>query len=156
MTRYTFAKSAYDLLQLQDEITAAGLPTGTPGGSVTVVVVDFAADLTAPQQAALANVVAAHVPNPSNAVNRLHAEAKAAFQTAAETSAQRDRALALVVMDEINLLRQWVTSFKAAVAAAATLADLKTRVAQLANLPDRTAVQAKAAVVTKIDASDAA
>jgi hypothetical protein len=59
------------------------------------------------------------------------------------------RAEVLVMVDEINLLRAWITSFKAATAAAASLADLKTRIAALDNLPQRTAVQAKNAVVAK-------
>jgi hypothetical protein len=85
---------------------------------------------------------------------RLRPVADAAF-AAADDSAARDRAIVLVAIDEINLLRQWITSFKAAVALAASLADLKTRVAALDNLPDRTAAQAKNAVVAKIDAGAA-
>lgn len=65
------------------------------------------------------------------------------------------RALALVILDENNTLRQWVTSFKAATAAATTLADLKTRVAALANLPDRTKAQIMPAIRSKIDGGTA-
>jgi hypothetical protein len=61
------------------------------------------------------------------------------------------RAEAAVLVDEINLLRQWLVSFKAATAAATSLADFKARVAALANLPDRTLTQAKNAIVAKID-----
>lgn len=56
------------------------------------------------------------------------------------------RAVAKLAVDEINALRQWVTAFKAAVAAASSLADLKTRVAALPNVPDRTYAQARTAV----------
>lgn len=79
------------------------------------------------------------------------ARAKAALQGVVDQSARIDRGIALATMDEINSLRQWITSFKAAVAAATTLADLKTRVAALGNLPDRTPSQVKSAVVAKID-----
>lgn len=59
-------------------------------------------------------------------------------------------ALALLTLDEINNLRQWVASFKAATAAATSLADLKTRVAALPNMPDRTRQQLINAVKAKI------
>lgn len=61
------------------------------------------------------------------------------------------RAVAGVATDEINLLRGWIVSFKAAVAASTTLADLKTRVAALPNMPDRTLAQFRTAVSGKID-----
>ncbi len=81
--------------------------------------------------------------------------ATAALATAPDAAAQLVRAELLVTMDELNTLRQWVTTFKAAVAAASTLADLKTRVAALANLPDRTAAQIKPALVARISTPDA-
>ena len=61
------------------------------------------------------------------------------------------RAVASVLVDEINALRDWITSFKAATAAATTLADFKTRVAALADLPDRTLTQARTAISGKIN-----
>ena len=60
------------------------------------------------------------------------------------------RAVASVLVDEINALRDWITSFKAAVAAATSLANLQTRVAALADLPDRTLAQARTAITNKI------
>jgi len=60
------------------------------------------------------------------------------------------RAEGAVLVDEINALRQWITSFKAAVAAATTFANLQTRVAALASVPDRTLSQARTAIQTKI------
>jgi hypothetical protein len=85
----------------------------------------------------------------------LKAKAVAAFSSATEDSAQRDRAIVLTLVDEINLLRQWITSFKAAVAASSSLANLQTRVAALASVPDRTPVQAKTAITNKIDSGAA-
>lgn len=61
------------------------------------------------------------------------------------------RGVVSVTVDEVNALRQWVTSFKAAVAASSSLADLKTRVAALANTPDRTLAQARTAIKNAID-----
>jgi hypothetical protein len=61
-----------------------------------------------------------------------------------------ERAAAAVLVDEINLLRDWNTGLASAVAAATSLADLKTRVALLPALPDRTLSQAKTAIQNKI------
>lgn len=65
------------------------------------------------------------------------------------------RATVLTSLDEVNLLRQWITDFKTQVAAATNLADLKTRVAGLSNMPQRTAQQARDAIKGKIDTGDA-
>ena len=62
------------------------------------------------------------------------------------------RAVAAVATDEINLLRAWVAAYKVEVAASTTLADLKTRVAALPNMPARTLTQVRSAVAAKIDA----
>lgn len=61
------------------------------------------------------------------------------------------RAALLLTLDEINALRQWITDFKAQVALASSLNDLKTRVATLPNTPQRTALQLKNAIKTSID-----
>ena len=72
------------------------------------------------------------------------------FMTILDSDARAYRAVAAIMVDEINSLRDWITDFKAAVAAASSLADLKTRVAALPNLPDRTLQQAKNAFIAKI------
>lgn len=111
----------------------------------------------APTQAAIDAVASADLSEGAVAARaqvRLRALASAAF-AAIEEGAARDRGIVLVAVDEINLLRQWLTTFKAEVAAATSLADLKTRVAGLPNLPDRTPVQAKNAVTSKINAGGA-
>ena len=63
------------------------------------------------------------------------------------------RAVAKLVVDEINILREWEVSLQAAVAAATSLADLKTRVAALPTLADRTLAQAKTAIVAALAAA---
>ena len=68
-----------------------------------------------------------------------------------ETEARSYRAIAALAIDEINALRQWITSFKAATAASTTFANFQTRVAALANLPDRTVAQAKSAFISKVN-----
>lgn len=63
------------------------------------------------------------------------------------------RATAGLTIDELNVIRQWITDFKVQVAAATTLADLKTRVAGITpNLPARTQAQAITAIKSKVNA----
>src|SRR4051812_8619658 len=90
----------------------------------------------------------------AGALAALRTKAKELFQ-AMEQSARRDRAIALVTMDEVNALRDWVTQLKAAVAGASTYAAMKTAVAALPNMPQRTVVQAKNAVLARIDTAEA-
>ena len=59
-----------------------------------------------------------------------------------------------IIKDEMNILRGWITQFKADVAAANNLADLKTSVAAQPDLPDRTLAQLKTAIRTRIDKDD--
>lgn len=81
------------------------------------------------------------------------------FRTAAIAQLDNDReallkllrAAAAIMVDEINVLREWEVSFKAAVAAATNLANLQTRVAALPDLPDRTLAQAITAIKNKIN-----
>ena len=61
------------------------------------------------------------------------------------------KAIVLLLIDELNDLRGWLVDFKAEVAAASNLADLKTRVAGLPNMTDRTSAQARTAIRGKID-----
>ena len=61
------------------------------------------------------------------------------------------RALAELVLDEVNLLRAWTKAFKVEVAAATTLADLKTRVATLSTQDPRTKANVIAGIKTKMD-----
>lgn len=62
------------------------------------------------------------------------------------------KAIAGLTVDEINVIRQWLTSFKAGTAGAATLAAFKTMVAALPDMPDRTDAQARTAFRNLVDA----
>lgn len=81
---------------------------------------------------------------------RLKSNAKSLYDGQQEQG-QALRALVYVLIDEINILRQWTISFKSETALASSLADFKTRVATLPTLPDRTLAQAKTAIQTEID-----
>ena len=69
----------------------------------------------------------------------------------ADCDLRAETAIVQTLVDEINVLRQWLASFKVEVAAASNLADLKTRVATLPATADRTYVQARTAIRNRID-----
>lgn len=60
------------------------------------------------------------------------------------------KGLALTILDDLNRITTRIRDFDAAVQAATSLADLKTRVAALSKIPDRTDAQLKAAVKAKV------
>lgn len=80
----------------------------------------------------------------------LRAAAKAWLASSKDAQAKKDRAIVAILLDEINDLRGWITSFKAATAAATNLADFKARVAALNNMPARTMTQAKTKYETMV------
>ena len=94
-----------------------------------------------------------------NAVDAAQASANtAAVRTGAKNSSAGfypdplyRRALADVLVDEINNLRKWTRDFKTEVAAATNLANLQSRVATLPTLNGRTLSQLKTSIDNKID-----
>ncbi len=64
------------------------------------------------------------------------------------------KAFADINIDEFNIVRQWIMSFKAEVAAATSLADLQARVAALSDLPDRNLTQLRDAMIARISKDD--
>ena len=60
------------------------------------------------------------------------------------------RALADTIKDELNILRFWTRDFKDAVDAATSLATLKTSVAAMPTLGDRTLTQLRTAINNRI------
>lgn len=136
-----------------DELSAAigtGLITvrlvGPDDGATGEIVVEDAV-LDATVQA----VVNAHDPTPPT----LRQLAIAAFNDAQAEAALRDRAIALAAKKSDNVLRKWTRDFKAAVAAATSLNDLKTRVAALPTLDDITDADLKAAVIGTVNTGEA-
>lgn len=70
------------------------------------------------------------------------------------SSAKLIRSILLIVLDEINILRQRDVNRSLDVAAATTLADLKTRWAARSSLQDRTSTQFLNAVESKINSGE--
>lgn len=85
----------------------------------------------------------------------LRARAVALLASEQAEDARLMRGVLLTVLDEVNALRQWLTDFKAATAAATSLADLKTSVAALPVLAQWTPAQVRTAIGNKITAGDA-
>ena len=78
---------------------------------------------------------------------KLKQQAEAALDNATDRLEQVDRAIALTVLLDVDTpLREWITQFKAAVAASTNFANLQSRIAALPNLPNRTTAQLIAAV----------
>jgi hypothetical protein len=86
--------------------------------------------------------------------NSLDAEAAIALLETHPQFRKMMVAFADITKDEINTLRAWITDFKADVAAATTLADLKTRVAANPDLPARTLAQLRTALRNRVNKND--
>lgn len=127
-------------------------------GSPNTATIDFRPEATQQQRTDGQNILLAFDCSAGAAQSFDTAQARARAADAVDNSREPEdkklRAVLLVAIDEINNLRQWIAAFKTEVAAAASLADLKTRVADLPNMPDRTAAQAKTAIKNKINAGD--
>ena len=82
---------------------------------------------------------------------RLAAEALALKQSESvlDNATRIDKGVALVILDELNIIREWIASNKVEVAASISLADFKTRIGTLPAMPDRTVDQLKIAVSNK-------
>ena len=81
-------------------------------------------------------------------------------QAAADVSTANDlgkliRASDDVILNEFNTILTWINSFMAAVNAATSLADLKTRVAQITVPANVTLAQAKTAIINDINSGNA-
>lgn len=105
-----------------------------------------------------ANLRAGWTLEPDTAMADLLAALRGAAKEQLDAQSSSDallRAVVLVLIDELNVLRQWLTAFKVQTAAATNLANFQLRVAGLPATTDRTAQQARDAIKTKLDAGDA-
>ncbi len=97
------------------------------------------------------NTIVANAPTVAEAANQVAATTAFADKTPVS---RIQRAVAVVIMNEFNLVRQRLRAQDAAIAAATSLADLKTRWAALAAVPDRTLSQVKTAITNAINSTD--
>jgi hypothetical protein len=165
---------SYDTLaRVRDALDAAGLPfdlslpppgRSEPGWHVVtradglIVRLDARPGATATQQASADALVlgldltAAALATAELAT--LRGQAKQLFD-ATDAEGKRDRGIAWLLVNQLNALRQWDMSFKAAVAAATTLVDLKAKVALLPDLAQITLSAARQAFRDLQDAGTA-
>ncbi len=141
--------------RLYSDLQNAGISVDGIGGMVSpynpATVVIFPSNLQAPSQATINAFDGSQ--SAQDAWNLIPQDQKGAVRliNLLDANARAYRAVAAMAIDEINTLREWIVAFQAQVALASTLADLKTRVAGLPNLPDRTLAQAKAAFISKVN-----
>jgi hypothetical protein len=74
------------------------------------------------------------------------------FHLALDAENRALRATVKILVDELNILRQWMTDMKAATASSTNYATLKSGIAALSSTPQRTYLQARTAIETLIDA----
>lgn len=140
------------MIQRLHETIAAVCPIS--GVSVNPTAISFAPEATQQQRdaanAALAAFDWSQQAHDTWVFTKFRARAQAALDQQQQEINGLIRALALVVLDENNILRTWLRDFKTEVAASASLADLKTRVATLPTTSDRTAIQLRNAIKAQI------
>lgn len=98
--------------------------------------------------------IVAHQPvplTPAQVLAIVRSQASTSVDSGVEPISELQRAVLLTVLDELNILRGRDRDRSADVAAATSLADLKTRWAARLDLLDRTPAQAKNAVQSKIN-----
>ena len=84
-------------------------------------------------------------------IDALNAAAKSVYDTAQDEYSKPLKAVALVILNELNLHAEKINAILAAIDAATSLTNLQTRIAAIADYPTRTAEQFKTAVDTKVD-----
>lgn len=78
-------------------------------------------------------------------------EAAKQYHLALQAENRALRATVKILVDELNILRQWMTDMKAATAASSSYATLKSGIGTLPATPQRTYAQARTAIETLID-----
>lgn len=91
---------------------------------------------------------------PDDPVTYLRRMSKATAASS-ESHSVVSRAVLLALVDELNLHALKVNAILDAVDASTSLADLKSRIALIADYPARTVAQAKASIISKIDSGGA-
>lgn len=114
------------LADLSDSLAAAGIPIVTVRSNGAIPSVVYAANATAPQIAAGNALAAAWVPSTANDAAR--SAAKALLANNGDGTYKLLRAVALVLLDEVNVLRAAMTPPLTARTAAQMIAALKAKV----------------------------
>jgi hypothetical protein len=154
-TRYNYLLGSFNEAELHAALAALAPPlpgflgVGSAAGGVQAL---FAAALAPADKARLDAAIAAYAPAADFTARQLRVVAQALLSDP-QSAMKALRAVMGLVVDENNVLRQRLTAQDAAVAAATTLADLKTRWSALAAagpMPARTDAQARTAAISRI------
>ncbi len=141
-----------------DSAIKAVCPIDGTSGEQGSVRIDYSAVATQQQRAAADAALASFdwSANAQAAFDLTQGRADAASIFNATTAqAKANKAIVQLVVDELNLLRQRDTDLRAQIAAASTLADLKTRVSSMTALSARTLSQALTAIQAAIGSGKA-
>lgn len=144
----------FDLTSMHAALVAVGLPAVRINDNDGTIVVTYSRALTGPEQTT-ADAITASLQYQMGTPEWLRSKAKKFMVNSADHLADVVRAVVLVLIDEINILRLRDRDRSTDVAAATSLADLKTRWAARSQLNDRTGLQAKSAINIKLDAGEA-
>jgi hypothetical protein len=120
----------------------------------STITIDPAASATQQQIDAANAIIAAFADTPEAQAAWESDQAKATAHDSVDAihaDAKLLRAFADILKDELNILRAWLTDWKADVAAASSLANLQTRMAANSDLPARTLAQLKTALKNRIN-----
>lgn len=147
-----------NIARLDALLRAAGLPVAVVSGVQGVVRVDYLSGATAQQRTQGAALVSSYdwSATADATFGAKQQKALAAEQVdngelqAAQASERLYRAIVLLLLDELNAHSTTEAGIVAAVAAATSLADLKTRMAVVATVPQRTIAQMVGAIKSKI------
>jgi hypothetical protein len=144
-----------DVRKRLDDTIAAVCPIHGTSGDQGSVRIDYKPEATAQQQTDAQSALAAFDWSQAAHDAWLNLKDRTAASTkfdAVTAEAKALRAIASVLIDELNAIRQWLVAFKSATAASTNYATLKSGIGGLSNMPDRTLAQAKTAIQNAINA----
>lgn len=136
-------------------LVAAGIVGVSFNGSGPALTMSFLAETTQGQKDSAAAILAAFDwSDAAHAVwlNQLLRDQAIAIFDGMDGAAKISRAITYSIVSELNAIRQWLVAFKTATAASTNYATLKTGVAGLSGMPDRTDAQARTVIVNKVAA----
>jgi hypothetical protein len=140
--------------RLSEALTTAGIPTHRIEGSFPNPLIIFQESATQQQKDAAAIIVAGFDTSVAADIAWVASKQRINDSQLLDTISSGElrvlRGLVAVLVNELNDLRSWITSFKVQTAAATNLANFQSRVAGLPAMPNRTAQQARTAITDKI------
>lgn len=123
-------------------------------GRTRTTIGQWIVDYDPPTAPTIADVQAQAAPSAAQIYSALQAATAAMFQDRQSGFGRALRAIGAVVLARVNATDQTLTNLLAAIAAAASLADLKTRAAAISAPPQFTLTDVKQAITNAINSTD--